>query len=109
MVLQLDSQTSNSGRQISELNEKIRIAESSGTEAKKKAETIGIQIKNAEENLLNIQNKRESLRLERAEISEMVSSLKLHDIEISKDIEVQQIEIGRINSELSVRIQLQNQ
>ncbi len=102
LVLQLDSQTSNSGRQISELNEKIRIAESSGTEAKKKAETIGIQIKNAEENLLNIQNKRESLRLERAEISEMVSSLKVHDIEISKDIEVQKIEIGRINSELSV-------
>lgn len=102
LVLQLDSQTRNSGRQISELKEKIRNDEKSGAEAKKEAEVIEIQIRDAEENLLNIKNIRENLRLERAEISEMISSLKVHDVEISKDIQVQQSEISRINSELSV-------
>lgn len=101
LVLQLNSQTENADRQITETEEKIKNAVQLGSEAEKSAEVIELQIKEAEKNLLDIQNSRESLRLERAEISEMISSLKVHDMELAKDIQAQGNEINRIKSELS--------
>lgn len=101
LVLQLNSQTENADRQITETEEKIKNAVQLGSEAEKSAEVIELQIKEAEKNLLDIQNSRESLRLERAEISEMISSLKVRDMELAKDIQAQENEINRIKSELS--------
>ncbi|MDE7105320.1 MAG: chromosome segregation protein SMC [Ruminococcus sp.] len=101
LILQLNTQTQNSDKQIEEVRRKIQSAEQLEIDTKKSAEVIEVQIRTAEENLMNIQNSRENLRLERAEFSEIISSLKIRDMELSKDIQAQQSEISHINSELA--------
>lgn len=100
LVNQLTAQKENSGRLIAGSEEKISLAEQTVSAAEKSAEEVGIQIADTEKNFAEYQKRRENLRIERAELSQKVSLLKVHDAEISKDIQSQESEISRIESEL---------
>lgn len=100
LVNQLTAQKENSGRLIAESEEKISSAEKTVSAVEKSAEEVGIQIAETEKNLAEYQKKRENLRIERAELSQKLSLLKVRDAEISKDIQSQKSEISRIKSEL---------
>ncbi len=100
LVNQLTAQKENSGRLIAESEEKILLAESTVADAEKSAEEIEIQIDITEKSLEEYQKRRENLRIERAELLQKISLLKVRDAEISKDIQSQENETGRIKSEL---------
>ncbi len=100
LVVQLTAQKKNSGKLIAEAQEKISFAELTERNAEKSAEETAVQIEETEKNLAEYQKRRENLRIERAGLSQEISLLKVRDAEIFKDIQSQQNEISRINSEL---------
>lgn len=100
LVVQLTAQKENSGKLIAEAKDKISAAQQTKCEDEKSAEKTALQIAEAEKNLAEYHKKRENLRIERAELSQEISLLKVCDAEISKDIQSQHNEISRINSEL---------
>lgn len=102
LVAQLTAQTENSGRQIAESEEKILSAKQAECDAEKSAAEVGMQINELEKHLAEYQKNRENLRLERAELSQKISLMKVRDAEISKDIQSQEAEISRIESELEI-------
>lgn len=101
LIDQLGSQTENTDRQRSESERKITEANQACAEAEKSAAQLDFEIKAAEERLADSQKDREKLRMERAELSEKISLLKIRDMELGKDIQAQEDEIERINTELS--------
>lgn len=101
LIEQLGSQTENSGRQRSESERKIAAANQACADAEKSAAELDSEIKAAEQKLANGQKDREKLRMERAELSEKMSLLKIRNMELVKDIQAQEAEIERINTELS--------
>ena len=97
---QLGSQSENSGKMLTESEAKIASAKQAIADSEKNLAETEKLIKEAEEKLAKGQDSREKLRLERAELSEKLSELKIHGIEITKDIQLQEEEIKRINSSL---------
>lgn len=102
LIEQLTAQIENSERQIAESKDKIEAALQSADNAEKLNAEISGQIEELQQKLSSLQKQRENLRLERAEYSQKISSLNLRDVEISKDIQANESEILRINSELQV-------
>lgn len=100
LVNQLVAQKENSGRLIAESEGKISSAKKTIVGAEKSAEEIRMQIDRTEKNLSEYQKMRESLRIKRAELSQKISMLKVRDVEIAKDIQSQEYEIGHIKLEL---------
>ncbi len=101
LIKQLSSQTENADRRRLESERKIAAANQACAEAEKAAAELDSEIKLAEEKLADSQKERENLRMERAELSEKLSLLKIRDMELGKDIQAQESEIERINTELS--------
>ncbi|MCR4889304.1 MAG: chromosome segregation protein SMC [Ruminococcus sp.] len=97
---QLGSQSENSGKMLTESEAKIASAKQAIADSEKNLAETEKLIKEAEEKLAKGQDSREKLRLERAELSEKLSELKIHGIEITKDIQLHEEEIKRINSSL---------
>ena len=93
---QLKSQSNNSCKLIEESEKKIisskeqiRISESSLAE-------IDEKIKLAEAELAQGQNVREKLRIQREELSQNLSQMKIKGMELAKDYQAQELEITRI-------------
>ncbi len=102
LVEQLRASAENSDRQQTEFENRISAAKEAESNARKEAETLEEQIKSAEKKLAEGQNSREKLRLERAELSEKLSQLKIRDMELSKDIQARDSDIERIKSEIEL-------
>lgn len=100
LIEQLMSNSQNSEKHRTEAENKIKAAMAEKEEALRKAEEIAVQIKAFEELLVAGQSDREKLRLERGELSEKLSALKIREMEISKDIQAHEAEIVRIKGEL---------
>ncbi len=97
---QLSSQSENSGRQLTESEQKIAAAKQTIADSEKTLAETEQQIKEAEEKLAEGQDSREKLRLERAELSEELSKMKIHGIELAKDVQAQEEEIKRVDASL---------
>lgn len=100
LVEQLTSQSGNSDRMKAEFERKIEAALQSEKDALKAGEELEIQIKKAESELAKGQDSREKLRMERAQLAEKLSELKIREMELSKDIQAQETEKVRIGGEL---------
>ena len=97
----LTSESKDSGRLLTESEQKISAAKQSIIDAEESLAATDKLIKEAEEKLAQGQDSREKLRLERAELSQKLSDLKIHGIEIGKDIEAQEEEIKRIDEQIN--------
>ena len=95
----LTSQSQDSGRQLTESEQKIASANQTIADSEKSLAETEKLIKEAEEKLAEGQDSREKLRMERADLSEKLSELKMHSIEIDKDIQAQQDEIKRVDEQ----------
>ena len=95
----LTSQSQDSGRQLTESEQKIASANQTIADSERSLSEIEKLIKEAEEKLAEGQDSREKLRMERADLSEKLSELKMHGIEIDKDIQAQQDEIKRVGEQ----------
>lgn len=102
LVEQLKASAENSDRQQAEFESRISASKEAESNARSEAEALEEQIKVAEQRLAEGQNSREKLRLERAELSERLSQLKIRDMEISKDIQSQKSDVERIKSEIEL-------
>lgn len=100
LVEQLTSQSGNSDRMKAEFERKIEAALQSEKDALKAGEELEIQIKEAESELAKGQDSREKLRMERAQLAEKLSELKIREMELSKDVQAQETEKVRIGGEL---------
>ncbi|MCR5016472.1 MAG: chromosome segregation protein SMC [Ruminococcus sp.] len=97
----LTAQSEDSGRLLTESEQRIAAAKQTIADSEKSlAETYKL-IKDAEEKLAQGQDSREKLRMERAELSQKLSDMKIHGIEIEKDIQAQQDEIKRVDEQLA--------
>lgn len=100
LVEQLRSQTDSFERQKAEYEEKIAASVRAEEDAVKAGESLADEIIATEQRLSESRSSREQLRLRRGELSEQLSALKIRDMELAKDIQAHEAEIGRINGEL---------
>ncbi len=100
LMEQLTGQSESSGRQVTEAEKKIISARSQIAEAEKLLAELAAKIEDAENRLASEQGSREKLRLERAELTEKLSMLKMRDIELDKDIQAQMAECARADEAL---------
>ena len=100
LIEQLSGQTDNTAKLENDANDKIKEAEKTISDSEVQLKELEIKINAAEENLSSSQDSREKLRLQRAELSEKLSQLRIKDTECKKDIEAQELEIKRIDEEL---------
>ncbi len=104
LVEQICSQSENSERLVTESEKKILNAEKIIEDSENALAELESRIAEAENSLAKGQNDREKLRIERAELSEKLSQLKIRDMELVKDIQAQELEIERsIESIESIR------
>ena len=98
LMAQLEGRSESSGRQVTESEQKIKNAQKTIAESEKELEEVDKRIAAAESQLSGGQDDREKLRLERAELSENLSQLRMRDVELGKDIQAQNAEIERIDT-----------
>lgn len=99
LVEQLRAAAENSDRQQEEFKKRIAQAKQAEKDARNAANLLDEKIRLAEEKLAAEQSNREKLRLERAELTEKLSGMKIREIELSKDIQAGSEEIQRIDAE----------
>ncbi|MBQ9899011.1 MAG: chromosome segregation protein SMC, partial [Ruminococcus sp.] len=97
----LTAQSEDSGRLLTESEQRISAAKQTIADSEQALAETDKLIKEAEEKLAQGQDSREKLRMERAELSQKLSDMKIHGIEIEKDIQAQQDEIKRVEEALS--------
>ncbi len=97
----LTAQSEGSGRLLTESEQRIAAAKQTIADSEKSLAETDKLIKDAEEKLAQGQDSREKLRMERAELSQKLSDMKIHGIEIEKDIQAQQDEIKRVDEQLA--------
>ncbi len=97
----LTAQSEDSGRLLTESEQRIAAAKQTIADSEKSLAETDKLIKDAEEKLAQGQDSREKLRMERAELSQKLSDMKIHGIEIEKDIQAQQDEIKRVDEQLA--------
>jgi len=97
----LTAQSEDSDRLLTESEQRIASAKQTIDDSEKALAETDKLIKEAEEKLAQGQDSREKLRMERAELSQKLSDMKIHGIEIEKDIQAQQDEIKRVEEALS--------
>ncbi len=95
---QIRAQSENSVKVIDETEQKIAAAKQSISDSEKALADTDAEIKAAEEKLAQGQDIREKLRLQRAELSEKLSQLKIKGMELAKDVQAQELEISRIDN-----------
>jgi len=91
------AQSENSVKVIEETEQKIAAAKQSIIDSEKALADTDAEIKAAEEKLAQGQDIREKLRLQRAELSEKLSQLKIKGMELAKDVQAQELEISHID------------
>ncbi|MBP8593350.1 MAG: chromosome segregation protein SMC [Ruminococcus sp.] len=97
---QAQAQSGAAKRQLAEAKERIADAEKTAADSQKELELMEKRIAQAEEELAKGQDVRDKLRAQRSQLSEKLSELKIHSMELAKDIEAQNTEIGRIDESL---------
>lgn len=97
---QLRATADNSDRQQAEFRNRIATAKQTERDSLNEAETLEESIKTAEEKLSAEQANRENLRVQRAELTEKLSALKIRKMAVSKDIQSDNEAISRYNSDL---------
>ncbi|MCR5707554.1 MAG: chromosome segregation protein SMC [Ruminococcus sp.] len=97
----LTSQSRDSDRLLTESEQRIAAAKQTIKDAELSLAETDKLIRDAEEKLAQGQDSREKLRMERAELSQKLSDMKIHGIEIDKDIQAQQEEIKRVDEQLA--------
>lgn len=97
----LTSQQKDSGRMLTESEQRIAAARQTIENSEKSLAETEKLIVEAEEKLAQGQESREKLRMERAELSQSLSDMRMHSIETEKDIQAQQDEIKRIDEQLA--------
>ncbi|MBR6069087.1 MAG: chromosome segregation protein SMC, partial [Ruminococcus sp.] len=97
----LTAQSEDSDRLLTESEQRIASAKQTIDDSEKALAETDKLIKEAEEKLAQGQDSREKLRMERAELSQKLSDMKIHGIGIEKDIQAQQDEIKRVEEALS--------
>lgn len=100
LIGQMNIQSENSCKLAADAEKKIQAAQSSIVETEKALSDIDEQIRQAEEKLAQGQGIREKLRLERAALAENLSQLKIKRIEISKDIQTQELDLKRFDESI---------
>lgn len=93
---QMRSQSENSGRLIAESESKIALAKETIEKSQAALEETETQIREAEAELAQGQDIREKLRLQREELSQKLSHMKIKSMELAKDHQAQELEISRI-------------
>ena len=101
LISQISSQSENSEKFVTDSEKKISDAENIIAESEKHLSETAEKISKEEGILSEGQSSREKLRLERAELSEKISQLKIKDTEISKDCQSQELEIIRADDDLN--------
>ena len=97
MAEQLRQQSEESGRLISETEQRIAAAKQNITDSEKALSETDAEIKAAETKLAEGQDIREKLRIQREELSDRLSELKIKGMELAKDVQAQELEISRID------------
>ena len=100
LIEQLRATAENSEHQQQEFLSRITAAKQAEDNAKKAAQSLDKKIEEAEKMLSSEQKKREKLRIERADITEKLSGMKIREMELSKDIQADYDGIQRINSDI---------
>ena len=94
---QLRTQSADSDRVTAETEQRIEAAKQSIADSEKALADTEAEIKSAEEKLAQGQDIREKLRLQREELSDRLSELKIKGMELAKDLQAQELEISRID------------
>lgn len=100
LIDQLSTQSENSEKLIVSAEQKITSEQESITASEKALTETDERIAKAEEELAQGQDTREKLRKQREELSEKLSQLKIRGMELAKDVQAQQLEIGRIEQSM---------
>lgn len=98
---QLKLQAENSGRQIKETEDKISAAKENIIISETALAENDEKIRIAETEFAQGQDVREKLKLQREELSQKLSQLKIHGVELAKDYQAQELEIARIKENLA--------
>ena len=101
MLEQMTSQSENSARLITEAENKIANAVKTAEDSEKALAELENEIREAEAKIAEGQDSREKLRLRRAELSEKLSQSRIGLMELAKDVQAQELEITRIEGQLS--------
>ncbi|MBQ6034018.1 MAG: chromosome segregation protein SMC, partial [Ruminococcus sp.] len=94
---QFRAQSENSEKAAAEIQQRIAAAKQSIVDSEKALGDTDAEIKAAEEKLAQGQDIREKLRLQRAELSDKLSELKIKGMELAKDVQAQELELSRID------------
>ena len=97
---QAQSQSENAAKLLAETKQRIADAEKTAEDSAEQLKATEAEISEAEAELAKGQDSRDKLRAKRTELSEQLSGLKIHSMELAKDIESQQAEIARIGTQL---------
>ena len=100
LIGQINSQSENSEKFVADSEKKISESKKIISESEKLIFETESKISQAEKILSQGQKNREELRLERAELSEKISLLKIKNTEILKDCQSQELEISRADDDI---------
>ena len=100
LIGQMAEQSENSGKLVEDAEQKIAEAQQNVKDSENSLADVEKLISEAEEKLARSQEIREKLRLRRAELSEKLSSQKIRDMELAKDVQAQEGEISRAERSL---------
>lgn len=93
---QVSSQAENSDRLIAESENKIALAKETIKKSEAALEETEEKIRAAEAELAQGQDIREKLRLQREDLSQKLSQMKIKGMELAKDHQAQELEISRV-------------
>ena len=94
---QLRTQSADSAKLLTETENRIEAAKQNIADSEKALADTEAEIKAAEEKLAQGQDIREKLRLQREELSDRLSELKIKGMELAKDVQAQELELSRID------------
>ena len=100
LIGQMSGQSEAAEKQVREAEEKISDSQHTIEETENSLAELAKEIAQAEEERLEGQRSRETLRLERAELSEKLSSLRISSMALDKDIQAQELETSRTEQSL---------
>ncbi len=101
LIGQLGAQAENSAKLTAEAEGRIAEAKQNIADSEKELADLAETIRRAEEELAQGQDTREKLRQQREQLSERLSSLKIREMELAKDVQAQEREAERIDQSMS--------
>ena len=94
---QFRTQSADSAKLLTETEKRIEAAKQNIADSEKALADTETEIKAAEEKLAQGQDIRKKLRLQREELSDRLSELKIKGMELAKDVQAQELELSRID------------